>query len=532
MLSILARLDDGSTLCQSYSRGHAAYDEKATSLKIEQAMTASGPRTCENINQLWGNCSGCEFYKKCKSPILIKGDNHIASEPNGFWLVHVKKDGTPAIAGPDYPGLLKKYCGIYTHLSIAETGLVYKYTGTHWILQEPLVVHAWLENIMSPGPKHAHCVEFERLLRRSKLKGDDFMRSTRKINFANGVYDTVDREFSSHSPLLGFPYVLPFNYDEGAGCPKWEDFLREVTLNRDELAQVLQEYIGYCLSGIDPGLVEKCMILHGSGSNGKSVFLRVLQGLFGKENYSSLDIEEALSDPEVRGKLLHKFVNITEEVPRKGLVNGSKFKNLVSGGEMNIRKLYHGTFMVKNNTKFIMACNEIPYLSDITQGTRRRLLIVPFDYIVNKTNINPLLGKELLEELPGIFNWALEGYRRLLANNYQFSESAVIEKKVEDSFDEVDSVSQFLEDCCEFTDNDDDVVQCKVMYAAYYEECKSSGQRPYSQSIFARRLGSYYLRKFGSEHKGPMRRRIAGKARRIWTGVILDEECLVGGFSV
>ena len=168
MLSVLARLEDGMTLAHAYSMGHANYSEKETELKVEQALSASGPRTCDNINQLWGKCGDCDFYGKCKSPILIQGEDYISSEENGYWLISVTKTGAAKYVGPDYPGLYKRYCREYTHMSIEETGLIYRYNGTHWETQRPLGIHGWMETVMNPGPAHNHCVEFVNLLQRSK----------------------------------------------------------------------------------------------------------------------------------------------------------------------------------------------------------------------------------------------------------------------------------------------------------------------------------------------------------------------------
>lgn len=43
---------------------------------------------------------------------------------------------------------------------------------------------------------------------------------------------------------------------------------------------------------------------------------------------------------------------------------------------------------------------------------------------VQEQNVN--LKEELLEELPGILNWALEGAYRLIDNHYKFTDSAAI----------------------------------------------------------------------------------------------------------
>src|ERR1700734_3616871 len=66
------------------------------------------------------------------------------------------------------------------------------------------------------------------------------------------------------------------NQSRTTTCPEWMEFLRQIFNEDAELIAFIQRAVGYCLTGS----TEQCLfILIGSGANGKSTFLRVLQHL-------------------------------------------------------------------------------------------------------------------------------------------------------------------------------------------------------------------------------------------------------------
>ncbi len=72
----------------------------------------------------------------------------------------------------------------------------------------------------------------------------------------------------------------------------------------------------------------------------------------------------------------------------------------------------------------MVACNNFPTINDTSDGFMRRWLIVelPMHYVpknqvrpdTNDRELNPFLEDELMKELPGIFNWIIEGLQRLI----------------------------------------------------------------------------------------------------------------------
>ncbi|NLE37057.1 MAG: hypothetical protein GX621_03435, partial [Pirellulaceae bacterium] len=105
----------------------------------------------------------------------------------------------------------------------------------------------------------------------------------------NGMID-LDTIVAGDEPEL-LPYdprwfstiALPYDFDPGARCPRFERFLRHVlemdcetgspTRQGDQRYHLLQEFFGYCL--LSDGRFHKFLILVGVGSNGKSVVLHL-----------------------------------------------------------------------------------------------------------------------------------------------------------------------------------------------------------------------------------------------------------------
>src|SRR5690606_36495669 len=59
-MSIVGILLNGRELVHKMSKGHPDYDYHQTDTKLAQALEASGPRTCANIDTLSSKCRGCK----------------------------------------------------------------------------------------------------------------------------------------------------------------------------------------------------------------------------------------------------------------------------------------------------------------------------------------------------------------------------------------------------------------------------------------------------------------------------------------
>jgi putative DNA primase/helicase len=250
--------------------------------------------------------------------------------------------------------------------------------------------------------------------------------------------------------------------------------MQEVTLNRQELTDVLLEFAGYTFANEDCTRAKALMLL-GEGQNGKSTFVETLQELAGNNAFSTISIK-GLGNEQQIANLEGKLFNFTEETSNRGITDSALFKNLISGGNYMIKKVYKQPYPVANRAKLILAMNEMPKLGDTTHGMLRRMLVVPFDarFEGNKENLE--IKKELFQELPGILNRVIEGYYRLKRQKH-FTTSPIIRGEVESYQRENDNVYNFVKElldiCPEY--GQEDFTYLSELYSRYREFCEDNG---------------------------------------------------------
>lgn len=449
MLSIVGRLDDGETLAHEYSKGHRSYSAAETSTKLGQALEASGPRTCENINKLWGKCKGCPHFGKVTSPIVIRSEGFIKTATTGFHNIIFGENG-PKTGQPNYEDLRAFFEKQHPYVVLAGTVLVW--TGTHYEPMEAAEIKAFAQAHFDPPAKEKMRVEFLSRVLCSNLKPAKWFDDTtaRKIAFQNGVLDFDTKEFLPHAPVRGFRHVLPYDYNPQAVAPTFDKFMSNITAGREELQKILLEFAGYSFSN-DSCWTGKCLIMTGEGRNGKSTWMKVLEALAGgKDRVASLNLGDVKNEV-MRAQLDGKLFNLAEETPVYAAMENSAFKNLVTGGTTVVKQLYKQPYNIKNRCKFMFACNELPKSRDATNAYLRRLLIVPFDVKFEGKNDDKQLDKKLLTELSGIFNLVLEGYHRLKAQQ-EFTGSQAAAAQLEEYRMEIDTVASWAEACLEVKD--------------------------------------------------------------------------------
>lgn len=484
MLSVVSRLENGHELCHEYSSEHPDYDVHETNVKIAQSQRASGPRTCANICTTFDGCYSCPHYQEVKSPILIRSADHIATEGLGFRKRHYDQNGNMKHGPVEYGDLYRAFYRDHKYITADEE--IYAWTGTHWELMEKQFVREYCERKVKPDPTDRDAREFiAKLLRNHVVKREFFNKSTfRKMNLANGVLDLAgsEPELLEHSPKFGFMSVLPYEYDPAAECPRFDAFLKEVTQKDEEMEAVLMEFAGYAFSNMEY-IHHKAAILTGAGSNGKSTYLNVLKNLASEGSYSSITADK-FSNPQYTAKLEGKLFNIAEETPDNSFLDGSAFKNITAGGNVEVKIVYKMPYEIRNRAKIMMACNTLPGMRDFTQGMKRRLMIIPFERQFTEADMDIHLEEKLKKEAPGILNRIIEGYYRLVKQG-AFTESKAISQAVREYVLESTPITEFMEEYLiihAISGRQDLFVSSQDLYDMYMQYCENT-KLPYADRV-------------------------------------------------
>jgi putative DNA primase/helicase len=108
---------------------------------------------------------------------------------------------------------------------------------------------------------------------------------------------------------------------------------------------------------------------------------------------------------------------------------------------------------------------------------RRRIYILEFLKAFSEDEMDVHLTDKLKTELSGIFNWALDDYKRLRKNNYIFSKGTSMQKSKQQYKNQNNSVFAFISNYLEKTDDDDNRVMLKYTYELYESFCNSEGEK-------------------------------------------------------
>ncbi len=141
--------------------------------------------------------------------------------------------------------------------------------------------------------------------------------------------------------------------------------------------QELYELLSFCI--VPKYFIHRIFCLIGSGSNGKSTFLKILTKFVGQENVTSSSLNLIIKERFEGSKLLNKLVCLMGETNFNLISNTSFLKNLT--GEDLVRCEFKGkdVFDFENYAKLVMATNSLPPTADKTEGYYRRWKIVEFN---------------------------------------------------------------------------------------------------------------------------------------------------------
>lgn len=423
--SIVGRFENGRAQFQALSKSHADYSVAKTDEKLDQSLGSAGPRTCKGIQALWGKCFSCKHFEKIKSPVVILEKEVIATEATGFYFIE-KNDKGIEKRTPDFNGLTKAYKRDKGYFVDSTADMVYTWTGTHYELTNEIEIKAWCEDVMNPAPSMRIANEFYNKIKRNFVLSQDeieqllFKSVIGKLNVQNGVLDIHEGIITPHDEAVGFRYVLPYEHDPEAKCPTFDKFLNDVTCGSEDLKQTLLEFMGYVLW---PSYDDHCFLwLSGTGRNGKSTFLSLIEDLVGKKNTASVLLSQFEKSNYLQ-RMDGKLINISEEsdspkIPPEIL---GTLKALSSGAGVEVDQKFQVPYTMKPTAKLAFAANKPPYLSGTEDALKSRMIVVPFNLKLEEhstegtqSRIDWQLQEKLQKELPGILNRALEALRNFV----------------------------------------------------------------------------------------------------------------------
>ena len=264
---------------------------------------------------------------------------------------------------------------------------------------------------------------FDNIRYETYIDRDEFQLDPQFLPVSNGtlwIHKLGDEWVIDQAQNTSELYVtsrIPVQYDQDAECPRWLQFLSEILPGQEKEITWLQEYTGYCL--YRSWDYDRVCLLLGDGDNGKSTLLDVIRNLLGKGNCTTIGLYDLCNGRWYTAELYLKLCNIDADTATKDLENTSKFKTVTGGDQVMGERKGKDPFFFASFCKHFLSSNKMPYCYDDSDAFYRRWFILKFfeQFPVGDPRRDPQLKEKLLEELSGIFNWALEGLVRVLARN-------------------------------------------------------------------------------------------------------------------
>jgi putative DNA primase/helicase len=163
------------------------------------------------------------------------------------------------------------------------------------------------------------------------------------------------------------------------------------------------------------------VVCRGGGRNGKTALLETLVRLLGQELVAAMRVQDLDRSQFSLGNLLGKLLLYDDDVKAGTRVPDGDLKRLSEAKTVTGERKFGQSFTFRVRTIPILLCNNPPSLADLSEGMRRRLLVVPFDRAFRgKAADRSLFPKIWATELSGILNHALAGLQRVIRRGWRF----------------------------------------------------------------------------------------------------------------
>ena len=336
------------------------------------------------------------------------------------------------------------------------------------------------------------------------------LQNLHDLPVVNSEFDTQDYLLNTDSGVVDLrtgeikPFDKELKLSKNTNCmvdfgepTTWLRFLRDILerdnpLETEELMDTLQMALGESLTGRTNK--DHLFIMYGTGSNGKSTFIKVVNDVFGdygttmnsdlllqNQNASSQSNEFSLA------ALLGARMVSTSETAEGKKLDEVMIKQMLSGEKMTAQFKYGQSFSFLPTFSPWMSTNNRPIIRATDFGTWRRIYYIPFlnTFTDDKKDVD--MPKKLAQENAKILGWMIKGAVKLHQQyNDKLPKPKCLEEALSDYKKELDVVVAFLNDrTINFPGM---TIEAPRLYQAYKDWARQNGEYCYSESRFKAEL--------------------------------------------
>jgi putative DNA primase/helicase len=167
------------------------------------------------------------------------------------------------------------------------------------------------------------------------------------------------------------------------------------------------------------------------------------------------------------------FLFVDDDVPAGVRLPDGILKTISEGKQVTGELKFGPVFNFTVRAVPVLLCNNIPSLADLSHGMLRRLMVIPFNRTFTDMDKDlDLFDRILANELPGVLNRALEGYRRLQTRG-GFKLPSAVKNATSRWLQHANPLPAFIKACCAKEPD----AECRLgdFYAAYADWAPQMG---------------------------------------------------------
>jgi len=336
------------------------------------------------------------------------------------------------------------------------------------------------------------------------------------LNCLNGTIDLRAGQLRAHNKADFITQIVPVKYNPEARSDFWDTFLQQIFDSKQELIDYIQRAIGFSATGSQAELV--MFFNWGTGWNGKSTLLGVIQDVLGQDYTAEIEPEVFMvqkfgkgTGPDEGAAMLYKkrFVRSSETHESQKL-SVDLIKRMTGGENLDCHRKWQHIFSYRPTHKLWLSGNHEPVITDTTDSIWLRLKKIPYTVTFTAEKRNPNLRDELLKgHREAILAWIVRGC--LEWQRIGLAEPEVVTTATNQYRQEQDILADFLAECCVLQYSA--TITVADCYKEYKQWCEDNETYYIHKNTFNKRL----------EEKGLTKARGTGN-KMTWHGIRLLSE--------
>ncbi len=305
---------------------------------------------------------------------------------------------------------------------------------------------------------------------------------------SNGLLHLPTMRFLGPRPdYFGFT-SLGVAHDPNAAAPsRWLAFLDELWPEDRASKQLLQEWFGLML--VPDTSFQKALLIVGPKRCGKGTIARVMNAMHGAQNSVAWPSMTDLTSRFGMQGLLDKTVAIMPDLRVSGRIDTQqaieRFLQITGEDWVLVDRKNLPMIQAQIPVRFMMLSNLAPRLPDAGGAFASRVLALEIERSFFG-NEDRFLTERLIQELPGILQWAIEGWQRLRARGH-FEQPPTGAALLQELSHLSNPMQAFVQDRCELSA--DAETSTDELFVQWRKWCEEEGRQGVGEkSTFVRNM--------------------------------------------